>query len=77
LGLRRAAAVDAMISSLEDHLRAPVTEAQAVYRALAAPGVYQELVGDSTLFDPRRVRARRASNNLLRDTVGYGRRELA
>jgi alpha-D-ribose 1-methylphosphonate 5-triphosphate synthase subunit PhnH len=36
--------MDAMISSLEDDLRGPVAEAQAVYRALAAPGVYQELV---------------------------------
>jgi AcrR family transcriptional regulator len=36
--------MDAMIASLESELRVPVAEAQAVYRALAAPGVYRELV---------------------------------
>jgi hypothetical protein len=36
-----------MIASLGDHLRVPVAEAQAVYRALAAPGLYRELVEDS------------------------------
>ena len=36
--------MDAMIASLGDHLVAPVEQAQAVYRALAAPGVYRELV---------------------------------
>jgi AcrR family transcriptional regulator len=40
-------AMDAMIASLEGHLRAPVREVQAVYRALAAPGVYLELVEKS------------------------------
>jgi AcrR family transcriptional regulator len=40
-------AMDAMIASLEGHLRAPVGEVQAVYRALAAPGVYLELVEES------------------------------
>ena len=40
-------AMDAMISSLDGHLRAPVREVQAVYRALAAPGVYRELVEES------------------------------
>jgi AcrR family transcriptional regulator len=40
-------AMDAMIASLEGHLRAPVHEVQAVYRALAAPGVYRELVEES------------------------------
>ena len=40
-------AMDAMIASLGGHLRVPVSEAQAVYRALAAPGVYRELVEDS------------------------------
>jgi AcrR family transcriptional regulator len=38
--------MDAMIASLEGYLRAPVDEVQAVFRALAAPGVYQELVID-------------------------------
>ncbi len=36
-----------MIASLEPLLRVSVAEAQAVFRALAAPGVYQELVADS------------------------------
>ncbi|MET9275044.1 helix-turn-helix domain-containing protein [Kribbella sp. NPDC003557] len=39
--------MDAMIASLEDVLRVPLAQAQAVYRALAAPGVYQELVDES------------------------------
>lgn len=39
--------MDAMIASLEGHLRVPVEAAQAVYRALAAPGVYRELVEES------------------------------
>ncbi|MBO2453384.1 TetR family transcriptional regulator [Actinomadura barringtoniae] len=39
--------MDAMIASLEGHLRVPVDEAQALYRALAAPGVYRELVDES------------------------------
>ncbi|HET9646724.1 MAG TPA: helix-turn-helix domain-containing protein [Microlunatus sp.] len=38
--------MDAMIASLVDHLVVPLPEAQAVYRALAAPGVYRELVID-------------------------------
>jgi AcrR family transcriptional regulator len=32
------------IHSLEPHLKVPQAEAQSVYRALAAPGVYRELV---------------------------------
>ncbi len=40
-------AMDAMVASLEGHLRVSVREAQAVYRALAAPGVYRELVEES------------------------------
>ena len=36
-----------MIASLEGRLRVSVREAQAVYRALAAPGVYRELVVES------------------------------
>lgn len=39
--------MDAMIASLQPHLRVPVPEAQAVYRALAASGVYRELVEES------------------------------
>ncbi len=39
--------MDAIIASLEADLRIPVKQAQAVYRALAAPGVYQELVDES------------------------------
>jgi AcrR family transcriptional regulator len=39
--------MDAMIASLDGHLRVPVIEAQAIYRALAAPGVYRELVDES------------------------------
>jgi len=39
--------MDAMIASLGHHLHVPVGEAQAVYRALAAPGVYRELVEES------------------------------
>ncbi len=37
--------MDAFIASLDGRLRVPVADAQAVYRALAASGVYQELVG--------------------------------
>lgn len=36
-----------MIASLEPLPQVSVAEAQAVFRALAAPGVYQELVADS------------------------------
>jgi len=39
--------MDAMIASLADRLTIPVPQAQAMYRALAAPGVYQELVTES------------------------------
>ncbi len=39
--------MDAIIASLETELRIPLKQAQAVYRALAAPGVYQELVDES------------------------------
>lgn len=39
--------MDAIIASLEAQLRIPLKQAQAVYRALAAPGVYQELVDES------------------------------
>lgn len=46
-------AMDAMIASLEPHLTVPVAEAQAVYRALAAPGVYRELVTESSWSDER------------------------
>jgi len=40
-------AMDAMIGSLKGHLRLPLRQAQAVFRALAAPGVYRELVEES------------------------------
>ena len=40
-------AMDAMIASLDGHLHAPLRQVQAVYRALAAPGVYRELVEES------------------------------
>ena len=39
--------MDAMIASLKDELTIPLAEAQAVFRALAAPGVYRELVAES------------------------------
>jgi len=39
--------MDAMIASLEGHLTADVPQVQSVFRALAAPGVYQELVEES------------------------------
>lgn len=38
--------MDAMIASLGEHLRVPVTDAQATFRAFAASGVYRELVAD-------------------------------
>jgi hypothetical protein len=37
----------AFIASLGEHMRVPVAEGQAVCRALAAPGVYRELVDES------------------------------
>jgi AcrR family transcriptional regulator len=39
--------MDAIIASLDEHLTVPVPHAQAMYRALAAPGVYRELVEES------------------------------
>ena len=39
--------MDAMIASLEGVLRIPIKQAQAIYRALAAPDVYGELVTES------------------------------
>lgn len=39
--------MDAMIASLDEHLTVPLGEAKAVFRALAAPGVYRELVQES------------------------------
>lgn len=38
--------MDAMIASVADRLRVPVTDAQAMFRAFAASGVYQELVAE-------------------------------
>jgi AcrR family transcriptional regulator len=43
--------MDAMIASLDGALRVPVDQAQAIYRALAAPGVYGELVVQSSWTD--------------------------
>jgi AcrR family transcriptional regulator len=40
--------MDAMIASLDGVIRIPVPRAQAIYRALAAPGVYGELVAASS-----------------------------
>jgi AcrR family transcriptional regulator len=40
-------AQDMLIASLADHLVVPLVAAQAVFRALAAPGIYLELVVDS------------------------------
>jgi AcrR family transcriptional regulator len=39
--------MDAIIASMEADLKTPLKQAQAIYRALAAPGVYQELVDES------------------------------
>lgn len=39
--------MDLLIASLEDHLAVPLDQAQAIYRALAAAGVYRELVEES------------------------------
>ncbi|MEV6412340.1 helix-turn-helix domain-containing protein [Kribbella sp. NPDC051718] len=39
--------MDAIIASMEKDLAIPLEQAQAIYRALAAPGVYQELVDES------------------------------
>ncbi len=39
--------MNAMVASITDHLVMPLGAAQAVYRALAAVGVYQELVVES------------------------------
>ena len=39
--------MDAMIASLQGQLAVPLAQAQAMYRALAAAGVYRELVQES------------------------------
>ncbi|OHV35292.1 MULTISPECIES: TetR/AcrR family transcriptional regulator [Pseudofrankia] len=39
--------MDMIVASLDGALRVPVPQAQAIYRALAAPGVYGELVVES------------------------------
>lgn len=39
--------MDSIMASVEDDLAVPLAEAQSVYRALAATGVYRELVVDS------------------------------
>jgi AcrR family transcriptional regulator len=43
----RNGAMDAIIATLDGSLRRPVEEAQAIFRAFAAPGVYRELVIES------------------------------
>ena len=43
----RNAAMDGIIASLDGKLRRPTAEAQAIFRAYAAPGVFRELVVDS------------------------------
>jgi AcrR family transcriptional regulator len=60
--------MDAMIASLKGHLRVRVREAQAVFRAIAAPGVYRELVEESgwTPAEFERWVARTLSVQLLR-----------
>src|SRR5882757_30512 len=60
--------MDAMITSLKGHLRVRVREAQAVFRAIAAPGVYRELVEESgwTPAEFERWVARTLSAQLLR-----------
>jgi AcrR family transcriptional regulator len=60
--------MDAMIASLKGHLRVRVREAQAVFRAIAAPGVYRELVEESgwTPAEFERWVARTLSAQLLR-----------
>lgn len=40
-------AQDRLIASFEDELVVPLERAQAIYRALAAPGIYQELAIES------------------------------
>jgi AcrR family transcriptional regulator len=39
--------MDAIIASMKGDLDVPLKQAQAIYRALAAPGVYRELVAES------------------------------
>jgi len=39
--------MNALIASVEEDLAVPLADAQSVYRAFAAPGVYSELVVDS------------------------------
>jgi len=60
--------MDAMIASLKGHLRVRVRDAQAVFRAIAAPGVYRELVEESgwTPAEFERWVARTLSAQLLR-----------
>lgn len=62
--------MDAMIASLEDALTVPVPEAQAVFRAYAASGVYRELVHDSG-WNPERF-TRWLARSLERDLFADG-----
>jgi len=43
----RARVMDSLIASVETHLTVPLADAQAIYRAFAAEGVYGELVVES------------------------------
>lgn len=43
----RNAAMDSIVASLDGRLHRPTPEAQAIFRAYAAPGVYRELVVES------------------------------
>jgi AcrR family transcriptional regulator len=62
--------MDAMIASLGDTLTVPVPEAQAVFRAYAASGVYRELVHDAG-WSPERF-TRWLAGTLERDLFGDG-----
>ena len=46
--------MDAMVAALGRHLTVPLAEAQSVFRALAAPGLYRELV-DQLGWSPERL----------------------
>lgn len=63
--------MDAMIASLDEHLAVPLAEAKAVFRALAAPGVYRELVEESG-WSPEKF-ARWVGDTLARHLFGAHR----
>ena len=62
--------MDAMIASLDGSLAVSVAEAQAIYRAFAAPGVYRELVYESA-WSPDRF-TQWLATSLERDLFGDG-----